>query len=711
MRVTSSWIPWYTGIASTTLAALSVFDVLFAPDSAPSTTWFWAGCLGVGAGALVGIAFELLLRALFAVGYLRWIFWLGLCVGCAVWLVQGLGALTRLGGPYHRIAVMSLCASALLSASIFLVGVALQPTPRSPDSWLRERRVVRNIAFLSAPVIAAATIWIDRVWVNGEYRVVQLALRWSTVAAFMIGAAAMVPRDVRVPRRSKLVVACIIAIVSVLPFFRFTRTSDGVLAALVARPFPELSLRALRWTLDLDRDGYSALLAGGDCNDLSRGVNPARAEIPRNSVDDNCLLGDAREAPQHYDPQRLALLGTSPRVGIVLITVDAVSALHLSTYGYGRNTTPNIDRWARENAVVFLNAYSPSASTAQSFASIFRGVYPRRLRWTGVVKTSRQRLLVADEAELEAGEKFHFFFRIPLREWRPALPWWLERLGMHSTAIATAEVLTPRFRNVGDFATQVDLPSLHGKEPADSEVTRLVLGWLGQEEHPPERSALWAHYYSPHAPSHRTAGVAWFGDSVVDKYDHEIAAFDRNLASVLDALDQRRRRGERLAVFITSDHGDEFGARDRFHGYSLNETVVRVPLIVSLPDVEPGTSRALVSTLDILPTILRLQGNEPPPGLDGRDLRLALGSAPPGRIVLAETWTYDLNGAVTLNEVMATDGELKLTRNLSKRADQLRRVSELKKGLRGPNLIDTVEHADLRAALDKYLEEAGGIDD
>ena len=60
---------------------------------------------------------------------------------------------------------------------------------------------------------------------------------------------------------------------------------------------------------------------------------------------------------------------------IVLITIDALRADHLSCYGYERKTSPNIDKIA-EKGIVFKNVIAPSSWTAPSMVSLFTSTYP-----------------------------------------------------------------------------------------------------------------------------------------------------------------------------------------------------------------------------------------------------------------------------------------------------------------------------------------------
>ena len=66
---------------------------------------------------------------------------------------------------------------------------------------------------------------------------------------------------------------------------------------------------------------------------------------------------------------------TEKDFNIVLITIDALRADHLSCYGYERNTSPTIDSIA-EKGIIFKNAYAPSSWTVPSMVSLFTSVYP-----------------------------------------------------------------------------------------------------------------------------------------------------------------------------------------------------------------------------------------------------------------------------------------------------------------------------------------------
>ena len=63
------------------------------------------------------------------------------------------------------------------------------------------------------------------------------------------------------------------------------------------------------------------------------------------------------------------------RPDIVLVTIDALRADHLSSYGYQQFTSPAIDAFARR-AARFTNAIAQAPYTKASIASIMTGQYP-----------------------------------------------------------------------------------------------------------------------------------------------------------------------------------------------------------------------------------------------------------------------------------------------------------------------------------------------
>jgi arylsulfatase A-like enzyme len=100
-------------------------------------------------------------------------------------------------------------------------------------------------------------------------------------------------------------------------------------------------------------------------------------------------------------------------------------------------------------------------------------------------------------------------------------------------------------------------------------------------------------------------------------YYAQVAFADDCLGRVTQALDRLRLR-ERTIVAFTADHGD-YGGEHRMMTKSsaMYDCLTRVPLAVSWPGTLPEgrTQEELVSTLDVMPALLRLAGVDAPPAL------------------------------------------------------------------------------------------------
>jgi arylsulfatase A-like enzyme len=110
---------------------------------------------------------------------------------------------------------------------------------------------------------------------------------------------------------------------------------------------------------------------------------------------------------------------------------------------------------------------------------------------------------------------------------------------------------------------------------------------------------------------------------LVSQYDGGIAYEDEEIEKLLARL---RELGlyENTLIIITGDHGETFGE----HGLmqhavgSVYQDLVHVPLMIKYPSQKEGhQSDALVSQVDLMPTVLDLVGVSPPAGVQGRSLR------------------------------------------------------------------------------------------
>jgi arylsulfatase A-like enzyme len=169
-----------------------------------------------------------------------------------------------------------------------------------------------------------------------------------------------------------------------------------------------------------------------------------------------------------------------------------------------------------------------------------------------------------------------------------------------------------------------------------ADIAQLLSGYL-EREPPAKKQFAWAHFVDPHHsyvshpdfPARSTAPRA--------VYDSEVAYTDSVIGGVLDSI-ARSGRANTTAIIVTADHGEAFGEHGSvYHGSSLHEEEVRVPLIVFVPGVKPKTIDTPRSAIDLAPTIAALLDIEAPATWRGQSLLSDLeGRAPETRAVVID---------------------------------------------------------------------------
>lgn len=281
---------------------------------------------------------------------------------------------------------------------------------------------------------------------------------------------------------------------------------------------------------------------------------------------------------------------------LLLISVDALRADHVGAYGYPRATTPNIDALSRQG-VLFERAYCPTPHTSYSVTSLMTGKYMRPLLLQGAGEDSETwATLLRTYGYRTAG-----FFP-------PAVFFIDER-----------RFLSFRQTFLGFEYRKIEF--LEG-EPRVEQVRRYL-----EAEASDKRQFIWVHLFGPHEPYEAHQPHA-FGDRDIDRYDSEVAAADVTVGAIVSLF---RKRSPSGIVILTADHGEEFGEHGgRYHGSSVYEEQVRVPLVVAVPGVlEPRRISETVQTIDLLPTVLGALDIPIPPRIRGRDLSGLLARARP----------------------------------------------------------------------------------
>ncbi len=316
------------------------------------------------------------------------------------------------------------------------------------------------------------------------------------------------------------------------------------------------------------------------------------------------------------------------RANVLWITMDSLRADHLGCAGYGRARTPTIDALAGEG-VLFAEAIAQANYTRLSVPSTITGMYPTLI---GV--------------------------RTPMND-------------LDSSFVTVAEFLAAQ-----GYATSAILPEwpmgmyqgierLEALESSTTLRTETCLDILRQLDGRP--FFLWLYYWDPHAPyqppeefarpfqspntpiadeerqyagrpdalgyrmilqmldinAGRLTPGPGFRDRLMNLYDAEIAFVDSGIKEVVNRMKELGLWDNTL-VILNADHGEAFGEHSYFfHGYSIYEEEVRVPLIIK-PPRSPADGKIIqgpVRNLDITPTILDYCGIPAPPGIVGQSLR------------------------------------------------------------------------------------------
>jgi len=134
----------------------------------------------------------------------------------------------------------------------------------------------------------------------------------------------------------------------------------------------------------------------------------------------------------------------------------------------------------------------------------------------------------------------------------------------------------------------------------------------------PTPAFLWVHLFEPHEP-YEAHPEHPFGDRDLDRYDAEIAAADAGIGTLVELV---RARRPNAVIIVSSDHGEEFQEHGgRYHGTTVYEEQVRVPLIVHAPGLlTPRRVQAPVELVDLLPTVLSGLDIPRPARVRGTDL-------------------------------------------------------------------------------------------
>jgi choline-sulfatase len=371
--------------------------------------------------------------------------------------------------------------------------------------------------------------------------------------------------------------------------------------------------------LDFDHDGYPGLLGGGDCNDEDPHVNPGAQDWPEDGLDQDCDGVDLRAADLRPPPLHPVPASVPADLNVLLIVIDTLRADHLGAYGYGRPTSPELDRLARDG-VLFENAWAHAPSTRYSMPALITGRWPSAITWespppgasSNWPAISRRHITIAEVLRQQgyfngAYYAYLYFNRLDGRGFERGIDQYDDRLAakhVNKPWVGPAE-------SVGSSA----------REMADDGIDFL-------KAYKDQKFFLSLHFYDTHLDYERHPDQVQFGDKQVDLYDGEILFTDRQVGRVIAAL---RELGiyDKTAVFVTGDHGEGLGEHHiTAHGYDLYAPQTKVPLIARVPGLRARRVTAPVGHVDIAPTLVNLARAPQEPAFLGRSMLDVMAGVP-----------------------------------------------------------------------------------
>lgn len=380
----------------------------------------------------------------------------------------------------------------------------------------------------------------------------------------------------------------------------------------------------------------------------------------------------AHPSRPHQDPEAK---------NVIIILFDTLSALNISLYGYARQTMPNLARFA-ERAVVYHNHFSSGIFTTPGTASLFTGVYPwthRAIRYDEQVADdfvhknifalfdqyyrlaySHNPLVntffsqFSDSLDLHkrrqdlylgnnfGPQSFPNDYGIASLSWGQVIKRQTDKV---TNSLFLSGIYEGYKRNT--IQTQGSsfprgVPNIEGDNYF---IIEDAIDWMQQSlVSLPQPYLHYFHLLPPHVPYNTRRefvntfkdGLFWdrkpshiftayhtpkFTNRRRQEYDEFILYVDAEFGRLLDWM-EANGIFEKSWVVFTSDHGEMFERGILLHEKPvLFQPVIRVPLLIASPGQTTRQDvHAPTSVVDLLPTLLEINGMAIPPWVEGEVL-------------------------------------------------------------------------------------------
>lgn len=290
-------------------------------------------------------------------------------------------------------------------------------------------------------------------------------------------------------------------------------------------------------------------------------------------------------------------------VVILLLESTRADALSRET-DYLKPTTPFLDELSK-NSLYASNAYTVFPYTSKAITATLCGIVP-----------------------FQGMEVFENLFPMPV----DCLPTLLSRHGYETVYFQSP---TGFFENRRQLVTKMGFAQNYALEDFDLKGFEMV-NYLGFEDDVMlEPSRQWHENNDKPFLAVYLTGATHHPYSLPSSIEHQNYVMPGqfndylNTVNYLDSfaeklIAQYKQAGlyENTIFLILGDHGEGFGEHaSRAHGYSMFNEVLKIPLIIHAPGlVESKVHQALVSQLDVVPTLMELLGLQAATGFEGKSL-------------------------------------------------------------------------------------------
>ena len=316
---------------------------------------------------------------------------------------------------------------------------------------------------------------------------------------------------------------------------------------------------------------------------------------------------------------------------LILISVDTLRPDHMGVYGYNKNTTPNIDKWAKD-AIVFTNMRTMVPTTYPSFSVLMTG------------KSAFDPQIYNNSVGYDNNPAVGF---IPINQNVKTLAQILKENGYLTAAFINTDSLDGELTSLNkgfDIYNKYQQIPLNGPGQEYKSYTNVdeALKWLKKNKN--KKFFLWIHLMEPHAAylpikefyckfntqfcniiknkddlwklenerqqlkeCHPEGLPKEKVDLFQTLYDGAIASSDKLIGKIFDEVEELKLQKNTTLIFY-GDHGEGFDHNYYFfHDQNLYDSFIKIPLIIKSPYLNTLTKiNTPLQNTQILPIILDL---------------------------------------------------------------------------------------------------------